>query len=88
MNDPSTPLCSRCSAAGGMLRDVVETEGAGMGQGSVLLMLAVTAVVVLVCLRVVVVTDPAARVARFRYERIVRRHAASLIADLERDRRP
>jgi hypothetical protein len=58
-----------------------------MGPASVLLMLAVTAVVVLGALRLVVVTDPAARVARLRYERLVRRHAASLIAELERERR-
>jgi len=58
-----------------------------MGPASVLLQLAVTAVVVLGSLRLVVVTDPAARIARFRYERIVRRQVAALIADLERERR-
>ncbi len=41
-----------------------------MAPASVLLMLAVTAVIVLGALRLVVVTDLAARVARFRYERL------------------
>lgn len=66
---------------------MLDRKGIAMAPGSVLLMLAVTAVIVLGALRLVVVTDPAARVARFRYERLVRRHAAALIAEIEHDQR-
>ena len=58
-----------------------------MGSASVLLMLLVTAAVVLGAIRLVVVTDLAARVERHRVERSIRRSAAALLADIERYRR-
>jgi hypothetical protein len=54
---------------------------------SVLLMLAVTAVVVLGSIGLVIKVDPAARFGRLRFEREVRRDAAQLLAELDRFRR-
>ncbi len=54
---------------------------------SVLLMLIASAVIVLVLLRVVIVTDLAGRLERHRAELAIRRAAAALIADVERFRR-
>lgn len=57
-----------------------------MGPLPVLLMLGVTAVVVLGSIGLVIVIDPAARLARYRFDRIVRRDAARLIDELDRYR--
>jgi hypothetical protein len=58
-----------------------------MDQLSVLLQLGVTAVVVLGSIGLVIVVDPAARLARRRQERALRRDAAQLIAEVEAFRR-
>jgi hypothetical protein len=58
-----------------------------MGSAAVLLMLAATAVVALGLIRLVIVTDLAARLERHRVERSIRRSAAVLLADIERFRR-
>lgn len=58
-----------------------------MGSAAVLLMLIATAAVTFVSLRLVIVTDLAARMERHRAERTIRRDAAVLLADIERFRR-